>query len=169
MERSVFRVTEVARICRVARRTVDKWIDLGLLDFYVLPGTRYRRVNRDVLVRFLEENGMPLRWLEEFEIANSKSSCDQPKTHSEDKTTEISLHSLVLRYREAAKVLGISRSTLEAWTKAGIIPHVRVGLGRRKTILYPLDELKAWLARQSQTQVDGKKSGATATREAGTK
>ena len=157
MTRSVFRVTEVARICRVAPRTVEKWISLGLLDFYVLPGTRYRRVNRNVLVRFLEENRMPLRWLEEFEIANLKSSCDQPKTHSEDKTTGISLQSLVLRYREAAKVLGISRSTLEAWTKAGIIPHVRVGLGRRKRILYPLDELKAWLARQSCGGVDVKK------------
>jgi len=76
---------------------------------------------------------------------------------------------VVLRYREAAKALGVSQRTLWLWTKAGLIPHVRVGLGRRKTILYPLDELKAWLASQSRTQADGKKSGATATREAGTK
>ena len=65
---------------------------------------------------------------------------------------------VVLRCREAAKVLGVSSRTLWLWTKAGIIPHVRVGLGRRKTILYPLDEIKAWLARQSQAQVDGRKS-----------
>ena len=65
---------------------------------------------------------------------------------------------VVLRYREAAKALGVSQRTLWLWTKAGIVPHVRVGLGRRKTILYPLDELKAWLARQSQTQVNGKKT-----------
>jgi len=65
---------------------------------------------------------------------------------------------VVLRYREAAKALGVSQRTLWLWTKAGIVPHVRVGLGRRKTILYPLDELKAWLASQSRTQADGKKS-----------
>jgi excisionase family DNA binding protein len=65
---------------------------------------------------------------------------------------------VVLRYCEAAKALGVSQRTLWLWTKAGIIPHVRVGLGRRKTILYPLDEIKAWLANQSRTQVDGKKS-----------
>jgi len=66
---------------------------------------------------------------------------------------------VVLRYREAAKALGVSQRTLWLWTKAGIVPHVRVGLGRRKTILYPLDELKAWLASQSRTQADGKKTG----------
>jgi excisionase family DNA binding protein len=66
---------------------------------------------------------------------------------------------VVLRYREAAKVLGVSQRTLWLWTKAGLIPHVRVGLGRRKTILYPLDEIKAWLANQSRTQINGKKSG----------
>jgi excisionase family DNA binding protein len=60
------------------------------------------------------------------------------------------LRPVVLRYREAAKVLGVSPRTLWLWTKAGIVPHVRVGLGRRKIILYPLDELRSWLARQSQ-------------------
>jgi len=56
----------------------------------------------------------------------------------------------VLRYREAAKLLGVSPRTLWLWTKKGIVPHVRVGLGRRKLILYPIDELKSWLSRQTQ-------------------
>jgi excisionase family DNA binding protein len=64
---------------------------------------------------------------------------------------------VVLRYKEAAKVLGVSTRTLWVWTKAGIVPHVRVGLGRRKVILYPLDELKSWLSRQSQVQMESKK------------
>ena len=60
------------------------------------------------------------------------------------------LRPVVLRYREAAKVLGISPRTLWLWTKNGLVPHVRVGLGRRKIILYPLDELRSWLARQAK-------------------
>jgi len=60
------------------------------------------------------------------------------------------LKPVVLRYREAAKLLGVSPRTLWLWTKKGIVPHVRVGLGRRKLILYPIDELKSWLSRQTQ-------------------
>lgn len=60
------------------------------------------------------------------------------------------LRPVVLRYREAAKVLGVSPRTLWLWTKNGLVPHVRVGLGRRKIILYPLDELRSWLSRQSR-------------------
>jgi excisionase family DNA binding protein len=56
---------------------------------------------------------------------------------------------LALRPREAARVLGVSTRTLWTWTKNGHVPHVRVGSGRRKTTLYPVAELRAWLARQA--------------------
>jgi excisionase family DNA binding protein len=57
---------------------------------------------------------------------------------------------LALRPREAAKALGISARHLWQLTKDGHIPCVRVGNGRRKTILYPVAELQAWLTRQAQ-------------------
>jgi excisionase family DNA binding protein len=56
---------------------------------------------------------------------------------------------LALRPREAAKALGISPRLLWQLTADGHIPCVRVGTGRRKTVLYPVDELRAWLARQA--------------------
>jgi excisionase family DNA binding protein len=56
---------------------------------------------------------------------------------------------LALRPREAAKALGISARHLWQLTKDGHIPCVRVGSGTRKTVLYPVVELQAWLARQS--------------------
>jgi excisionase family DNA binding protein len=60
---------------------------------------------------------------------------------------------LALRPREAAKALGISARHLWQLTKDGIIPCVRVGSGRRKSVLYPVTELQAWLTRQaSQTK-----------------
>lgn len=62
-----------------------------------------------------------------------------------------SVESLALRPREAAKALGISARTL--WgltTPRGPIPCVRVGCGRRQTVLYPLAEMQTWLSRQAE-------------------
>jgi excisionase family DNA binding protein len=56
---------------------------------------------------------------------------------------------LALRPREAAKALGISPRLLWQLTKDGRIPCVRVGSGKRKTVLYPVAALQDWLARQT--------------------
>ena len=58
---------------------------------------------------------------------------------------------LALRPREAAKALGISTRLLWQLTHDGHIPCVRVGSGKRKTVLYPITVLQAWLGRQSET------------------
>jgi predicted site-specific integrase-resolvase len=52
-------------------------------------------------------------------------------------------------------VLGISPRTLWEWTRAGIVPCVRVGTGRRKAVLYPVAMLEAWLVRQAETAKGG--------------
>lgn len=59
---------------------------------------------------------------------------------------------LALRPREAAKALSISPRHLWQLTKDGHIPCVRVGQGKRKTVLYPVAELQAWLLRQTQVK-----------------
>jgi excisionase family DNA binding protein len=56
---------------------------------------------------------------------------------------------LALRRREAAKALSISERHLWQLTKDGHIPCVRVGSGTRKTVLYPVADLQAWLTRQA--------------------
>ena len=56
---------------------------------------------------------------------------------------------LALRPRAAAKALGISTRLLWQLTKDGEIPCVRVGKGKRKTVLYPVDLLQGWLTRQA--------------------
>ena len=55
---------------------------------------------------------------------------------------------LALRPRQAAKLLNVCQKTLWSWTKAGIVPHVRIG----KAILYPVAELEAWLRQQAARQ-----------------
>jgi hypothetical protein len=56
---------------------------------------------------------------------------------------------LALRPRDASKALGISPRLLWQLTKDGHVPCVRVGNGRRKTVLYPLADLQTWLTRQA--------------------
>lgn len=63
---------------------------------------------------------------------------------------------LALRPREAAKALGISPRLLWQLTKDGHIPCVRVGSGKRRTVLYPLAELQAWLTRQAEVSQGGR-------------
>ena len=54
---------------------------------------------------------------------------------------------LALRPRVAAKALGISPRALWQLSHDGLIPCVRVGTGKRKTVLYSVAELQAWLSR----------------------
>lgn len=51
---------EVARFCEVAPRTVNGWIDSGILDGFRLPGSKDRRVRVDVLYTFMKTGGFPL-------------------------------------------------------------------------------------------------------------
>ena len=58
---------------------------------------------------------------------------------------------LALRPREAAKALGISPRTLWGLTvPRGPIPCLRVGHGKRQTVLYPVADLQAWLSQQAE-------------------
>jgi hypothetical protein len=66
------------------------------------------------------------------------------------------VESLALRPREAAKALGISARTLWGLTAPrGPIPCLRIGRGTRKTVLYPVADLQAWLCRQAEAEKGG--------------
>lgn len=65
----VFTTGQVAKICKVAPRTVSKWFDTGRLKGYRIPGSLDRRIPRDFLIRFLKEHGMPLGELEDEAMA----------------------------------------------------------------------------------------------------
>lgn len=58
---------------------------------------------------------------------------------------------LALRPRQAALALGISPRHLWQLTKDGYVPCVRVGGGKRQTVLYPVAELQSWLSRRADT------------------
>ena len=65
----VFTTGQVAKICKVAPRTVSKWFDSGRLKGYRIPGSQDRRIPREYLIKFLKEHGMPLGDLEDEAVA----------------------------------------------------------------------------------------------------
>jgi excisionase family DNA binding protein len=54
----VFTTGQVARICKVAPRTVSKWFDSGRLPGYRIPGSLDRRIPREYLAKFVKDHGM---------------------------------------------------------------------------------------------------------------
>jgi hypothetical protein len=78
------------------------------------------------------------------------AQCGERTVGAESMTTENNSSPLAMRPYNAAKALGISPRLLWQLTKDGAVPCVRVGSGKRKTILYPVAELQAWLAQQAQ-------------------
>ena len=57
-ENAILTTGDVARICRVTKRTVIKWIDAGRLEGFRLPGSTHRRVKGAALARFMRESGL---------------------------------------------------------------------------------------------------------------
>jgi prophage regulatory protein len=60
----------------------------------------------------------------------------------------------LLRPTEAAKILGVSKSTLYAWLDTGILPVRPIRMGVRATA-FRSDELEAWLESRSRTTPAG--------------
>lgn len=57
---------------------------------------------------------------------------------------------IAIRPRAAAHLLSISPRFLWQLTKDGGIPHIKVGGGKRSTVLYAMDDLKKWLSGESK-------------------
>lgn len=63
--REVLTSGQAAKACRVAPRTMVKWFTKGLVEGYVLPDSKDRRINRESLILFMRARMMPIpEWLE---------------------------------------------------------------------------------------------------------
>lgn len=63
-QKDVLTTGEVAKLCKVAPRTVSKWFDSGQLQGYRIPGSKDRRIPMTGLIRFMKQHGMPIDGLE---------------------------------------------------------------------------------------------------------
>lgn len=62
--KTVFTTGEAAKICKVSQQTIIRCFDSGQLKGFRVPGSRFRRIPRDMLFRFMKENGIPTDALE---------------------------------------------------------------------------------------------------------
>jgi hypothetical protein len=76
----IFTTGQVAKICKVAPRTVAKWFDLRRLDGFTIPGARKkdRRITQESVIRLMRENGMPLGGLEDATVAKVLAIVSDP-------------------------------------------------------------------------------------------
>ena len=58
--KEVYSTGEAAKICRVSQQTIIRCFDAGKLQGFYVPGSRFRRIPRDSLAKFMKENGIPL-------------------------------------------------------------------------------------------------------------
>lgn len=62
--KTVFTTGEAAKICKVSQQTIIRCFDSGQLKGFRVPGSRFRRIPREVLYKFMKENGIPTDALE---------------------------------------------------------------------------------------------------------
>jgi excisionase family DNA binding protein len=62
--KTVFTTGEAAKICNVSQQTIIRCFDSGQLKGFRVPGSRFRRIPRDILFKFMKDNGIPTDALE---------------------------------------------------------------------------------------------------------
>ncbi|QDU70182.1 response regulator [Mucisphaera calidilacus] len=62
--KQVFTTGEAATVCKVSQQTIIRCFDSGRLNGFRVPGSRFRRIPREELIRFMRANDIPT---DEFE------------------------------------------------------------------------------------------------------
>ncbi|OHB60163.1 MAG: regulator [Planctomycetes bacterium RBG_13_46_10] len=62
--KDLFTTGEAAEICRVSQQTIIRCFDSGRLEGFRVPGSKFRRIPRRSLIRFMKDNNIPLDQIE---------------------------------------------------------------------------------------------------------
>lgn len=58
--KAVYTTGEAAEICKLSQQTIIRCFDSGQLDGFRVPGSKFRRIPHDCLLRFMKENSIPM-------------------------------------------------------------------------------------------------------------
>jgi len=64
-QKQVFSTGEAAAICKISQQTIIRCFDTGRLEGFRVPGSKFRRIPRESMIKFMRENDIPLDLLEE--------------------------------------------------------------------------------------------------------
>jgi excisionase family DNA binding protein len=59
-DKQVFTTGEAAELCKVSQQTIIRCFDSGRLNGFRVPGSRFRRIPRHELIRFMMANDIPI-------------------------------------------------------------------------------------------------------------
>ena len=62
--KKIFTTGEAAQICKVSQQTIIRCFDSGRLQGFRVPGSKFRRIPREELIRFMKANGIPTEILD---------------------------------------------------------------------------------------------------------
>lgn len=62
--KELFTTGEAAEICRVSQQTIIRCFDSGRLEGFRVPGSKFRRIPRESLIKFMKDNSIPLDGME---------------------------------------------------------------------------------------------------------
>jgi excisionase family DNA binding protein len=58
--KELYTTGEAAQVCSVSQQTIIRCFDSGRLDGFRIPGSRFRRIPRESLIKFMKDNDIPL-------------------------------------------------------------------------------------------------------------
>jgi len=58
--KELYTTGEAAEVCSVSQQTIIRCFDSGRLEGFRIPGSRFRRIPRESLIRFMKDNDIPL-------------------------------------------------------------------------------------------------------------
>ena len=67
-EKQVLTTGEAAELCRVSQQTIIRCFDSGRLTGFRVPGSRFRRIPRSELIRFMRINEIPVDLLDDDQV-----------------------------------------------------------------------------------------------------
>ncbi len=59
--KDLFTTGEAADICNVSQQTIIRCFDAGRLEGFRIPGSKFRRIPRESLVKFMTDNDIPIK------------------------------------------------------------------------------------------------------------
>lgn len=63
-DKKIFTTGEAAEVCKVSQQTIIRCFDSGRLTGFRVPGSKFRRIPREELIRFMRTNNIPTDALE---------------------------------------------------------------------------------------------------------
>ena len=58
--KDLFTTGEAAEICKISQQTIIRCFDTGRVNGFRIPGSKFRRIPRQSLVKFMKENSIPI-------------------------------------------------------------------------------------------------------------